>query len=242
MAKMSLTSVSSFLLLLISSSASFAVEELNLDLLKKTYPACRQFKNNCFGESNYDGPDKQKQIGIFKGNRLFTGNVYEFDKFSGSCRELICEMLPDCSYSILKLKYTCRNGDSYYGFTYDNKGNKKGQGVYEWSNGDKYEGVMKDGLYDGKGVLFYSNSDLYRGEYKRDLKHGRGYYKWSNGDSYEGTFFEGMRTGEGTLLFADGDKYVGEFKDNKFHGMGVFYYTNGTKKIGRWIDHNYVGR
>ena len=241
MAKMFLTSVSSFLLLLISSSASFAIEELNLDLLKKTYPACDKYKNNCFGESIFDGPVKQKHIGVFKGGRIFTGNIYEFDKFSGSCRENICDWLPQCSYSILKLKYTCRNEDSFYGFTYDNKGNKQGRGVYEWSSGDKYEGEIKDDLYDGKGVLFYINGDLYRGDFKSNLKHGRGFYKWSDGSSYEGTFFEGMRTGEGTYLFANGDKYVGEFKDGNFHGMGVYYYTTGTKKIGRWIDQNYVG-
>ena len=35
-----------------------------------------------------------------------------------------------------------------------------------WSDGDKYEGYFKNGLFDGKGIYYYNNGNRYEGDYK----------------------------------------------------------------------------
>jgi hypothetical protein len=42
-----------------------------------------------------------------------------------------------------------------------------------------YEGGCKKGLADGKGKA--SGTDVYEGEFSKELPHGKGTYTWSNG-------------------------------------------------------------
>ena len=234
----------SLMSLLSLPKAALAVEELALDELKKFYPPCREGEvfDQCFGELLINNPAKQRNVGVFVGGELYTGNVYEYSKFAASCRERDCKWRKPCSYSIIQLKYTCTNGDSFWGFSSGRDGRKQGKGTYIWSNGNKFEGDAKDDLWEGNGTKTFYNGDVYRGEFRRDLMHGRGLYRFANGDIYQGSFFEGMFDGHGELHFADGDRYVGEFKKNKRNGFGIFYYRDGAKQEGRWINGEYMGR
>lgn len=60
-------------------------------------------------------------------------------------------------------------------------------GVYNYANGDKYEGEVKEKVKNGKGkskfnrigVLSYANGDIYSGDWKDNLKNGEGIVgKW----------------------------------------------------------------
>ena len=74
-----------------------------------------------------------------------------------------------------------------------------GNGTETQSDGEKYVGEFKDGLYHGQGTYTYANGGKYVGEFKDDNKHG-----------------------QGTYTYADGAIYVGEWKDNEKHeGMQV---------------------
>ena len=139
----------------------------------------------------------------------------------------------------------------------------QGKGVLQWSrNGvptDRYEGEMKDGLYEGQGRLTYANRARYEGEFKageRDGKgtyvfpsgaklitefregrpQGRGMYVWTNGNRYIGDFRDNQRTGRGTMLFADGGRYEGDFVNGKMQGRGVRVWANGARYEGEWLD------
>ena len=72
----------------------------------------------------------------------------------------------------------------------------KGEGIYLYASGDKYEGNFLNGVASGRGryskaklglglIMVY---DVYEGEYKDDLKHGAGVYRYANGDIFEGTY------------------------------------------------------
>ena len=39
----------------------------------------------------------------------------------------------------------------------------EGYGVLTEANGEKYEGLLRNGKKSGKGVLKYQNGDIYRG-------------------------------------------------------------------------------
>jgi hypothetical protein len=139
----------------------------------------------------------------------------------------------------------------------------QGKGVLQWTkNGaptDRYEGEMKEGLYEGQGKLTYANKARYEGEFKageRDGKgtfvfpsgarltaefregrpQGHGMYVWTNGNRYIGDFRDNQRTGRGTMLFADGGRYEGEFVNGKMQGRGVRVWANGARYEGEWMD------
>ncbi len=56
----------------------------------------------------------------------------------------------------------------------------QGKGVLQWTKGgvptDRYEGEMKDGLYEGQGKLTYANKARYEGEFKAGERDGKGTY------------------------------------------------------------------
>jgi hypothetical protein len=62
------------------------------------------------------------------------------------------------------------------------------RGVYEWGNGDRYEGELKEGE---------------AWEDPRSNFHGQGKYTHANGDYYEGKWINGHRAG-GIYYFSDG--------------------------------------
>ncbi len=127
---------------------------------------------------------------------------------------------------------TFSDGDKYEGELKDNK--RHGKGTYTFSDGEKYEGEWKDGENHGTGTYTFSNGEKYEGESKDGEEHGTGTYTFSNGDKYEGEWKDNKRHGTGTYTFLDGTKYEGEWKDNKIHGKGIFTFSNGTAYEGEW--------
>ena len=139
----------------------------------------------------------------------------------------------------------------------------QGKGTLQWTrNGvptDRYEGEMKDGLYEGQGKLTYADKARYEGEFKAgegdgkgtyvfpsgarlisEFREGRpqghGMYVWTNGDRYIGDFRDNQRTGRGTLFFADGGRYEGEVVNGKMQGRGVRVWANGSRYEGEWSN------
>ena len=46
-------------------------------------------------------------------------------------------------------------------------------GVFEYSNGDRYEGVVETGKKSGAGgTYYYKNGNTYEGPFMNDKKHG----------------------------------------------------------------------
>jgi len=55
----------------------------------------------------------------------------------------------------------------------------KAIGVFEYANGDHYEGDWSGDKKNGKGVMKHKDGTKYDGEWKDDLKEGEGNFKLS---------------------------------------------------------------
>ena len=127
------------------------------------------------------------------------------------------------------------------------------------SNGNQYDGDMKDGKKHGQGTLTYADGGSYTGQWANDKKNGKGKNIWSNGNEYDGDWKDNRRHGQGKLTYSDGGYYLGEWnhdkksgrgvnkwangdeyngfwKDNKRHGQGTMTYTNGGQYKGEWVN------
>jgi hypothetical protein len=66
-----------------------------------------------------------------------------------------------------------------------------GSGSYVTSNGDRYFGAFKNGLFNGQGTCYYANGDKYVGEWKENVFHGAGTMYLANGTTANGTWENG---------------------------------------------------
>lgn len=51
-------------------------------------------------------------------------------------------------------------------------------GIYEWSDGRKFEGQWKNNKMEGYGVFTWPDGRRYEGEYVDDKKEGKGVFYW----------------------------------------------------------------
>ncbi len=93
-----------------------------------------------------------------------------------------------------------------------------GFGIYEWANGDRYEGNYISGERSGQGTLYFAT-----------------------GEKYVGNYANSKRNGYGTFYWLSGDYYIGNWKDGNMNGYGTKYYINGTTKAGTWKDGSFTG-
>ena len=68
---------------------------------------------------------------------------------------------------------------------------------------------------DGNRIYFYTNRDIYKGEFKIDLKKGYGIIILSNNLRYKGEFKNNLRDGYGICYYPNQGRYEGEFKKGK---------------------------
>jgi hypothetical protein len=74
----------------------------------------------------------------------------------------------------------------------------KGQGVYVWDKGMRYEGGHVQGKRQGAGVLTWANGDRFEGQFD-DNHMARGRMAYANGQVYDGSFdARGQRSGSGS--------------------------------------------
>jgi len=125
---------------------------------------------------------------------------------------------------------TFPNGDRYEGVFKD--GVFHGRGVYAFQNGDRYEGEFEADKMSGQGTMAYDNGNVYRGQFRNGVRHGKGLLTFENGDVYEGDFEDNVRHGYGEYRFANGSRYTGEFLNNLRHGKGRYRYPTGEEFVG----------
>ena len=133
------------------------------------------------------------------------------------------------------------NGEFYSGEV-TKGGDKNGQGVYYYANGDVYDGHFVDNKRIGNSRLIFQDGSEYIGQFIDDEADGHGIYtdklgnrymsvastapKYSNvQDNKGGNFIRGRLYGKGEIHFKNGDHYIGNFKGSKRHGMGEMIYN-----------------
>lgn len=109
------------------------------------------------------------------------------------------------------------------------------------------------GEKEGDGMMFFTNGDQYLGGWKRGHMEGKGVYQYRNGDVYEGEFIHGVRYGAGKFIYKDGSFYHGEYRniqknplstspiplpllDGKRHGTGIRVWSSGARYEGQWCE------
>jgi len=103
------------------------------------------------------------------------------------------------------------------------------------SNGNKYTGDMKDGLYDGYGILTYKNGDVYKGHWQQGKKHGQGTLTFTKDQKkYVGNWKNNLYHGDGALYFPDKSHFEGKFYAGEKHGKGKFIDPQGDEYDEEW--------
>jgi len=70
-------------------------------------------------------------------------------------------------------------------------GEKQGQGVAYFANGDRYEGEFSKGVRDGKCVYYWKSGSRWNGLCKKGHLHGTGTFISDNGEEKEATYDNG---------------------------------------------------
>jgi len=103
-----------------------------------------------------------------------------------------------------------------------------------FSNGEKYEGEIKNEYPNGNGILYkILIKRIYEGEFLNGKKHGRGILYYDDNSYYVGDFKYDSRHGEGIYKNVD-FMYEGQFKNDKFEGYGKLNIINGNFYEGIW--------
>ena len=116
-----------------------------------------------------------------------------------------------------------------------------GKGIFQFKNGDIYEGDWSDGHFDGKGIFTYAKpkspeDEVCFAQFKGTYKAGRrseGTLIYANGDIFQGTFNEEGMKDCGVQKYSNGDEFAGDFK-NGARWQGVMKFATGEEYSGEW--------
>ena len=92
------------------------------------------------------------------------------------------------------------NGDKYIG-PIDSAGKQVGNGIYEFSDGRRYEGSFVNNHMHGRGRLT-TEFGVYEGEMRDAYPEGEGVWYYPSGDELDCTFTKGLANGVGVLTRA----------------------------------------
>jgi len=110
----------------------------------------------------------------------------------------------------------------------------------------RYEGRLKNGLFQGKGSITYiekedesasgfADGDMYAGNFVDSQKHGQGTFYYANGDKYSGNWKMNQKHGKGTMKWSErGIEYTGQWINNQPDGKGTLTYLNGAVYTGNF--------
>jgi hypothetical protein len=109
------------------------------------------------------------------------------------------------------------------------------------TNGE-YTGHWLGGERHGEGIMLWDDGDTYEGQFVHDKRNGQGKYTYVSGNVYEGSWVDDKKHGHGTYLWTSGSKYTGEYKDDKKHGVGLMVRSNGNRQEGNFEKDRFMGQ
>lgn len=98
-------------------------------------------------------------------------------------------------------------------------GRKHGQGVKQWSWGDRYIGQFSEDRKEGYGLYLWgaqtpTAGDFYIGQYANDRRHGQGVYQWTSGERYDGVWDNDRMRGTPTPMAFQRGRYYAALRDS----------------------------
>ena len=118
-------------------------------------------------------------------------------------------------------------GNTYTGEWKDDR--RDGQGIYETTEGAKYEGQWSQGCQHGDGFVSFQDGSVYKGQWVMDNEDGFGVAKSANGEIYAGEWKNSLKHGEGVLHFPDGTCYSGKWSEGHDTHEGTFLNSDGSE-------------
>jgi len=97
-----------------------------------------------------------------------------------------------------------------------------GRGIQKDNTEEETDPVGID-IKNGFAIYEFPNGDKYEGNWKNNLMHGKGTYLKPDGFKYEGEFKNGIRTGFGKTFWHNGF-FIGEWNNGIYNGKGVFIW------------------
>ena len=117
----------------------------------------------------------------------------------------------------------------------------EGEGICKMSNGDIYNGLWKNGVFQsGKVSLTYSDKSSYIGEMSERKKNGKGKFVNPGGIVYDGDWSNDQFTGKGKIVYEKGT-YEGDIVLDLPEGQGTFKYSYPSQMEGQMNDSIYTG-
>ena len=170
-------------------------------------------------------PIKFKNNNIFYGNWNKDGEMEGYGIYYLNDRQIITEGVWN-NGNIVFGRIFLSNGDIYEGEMKNSIPDGKGKLIFV-KNKEKYIGDFKMGEMTGKGTFIFEDNTEYSGYIENGIFNGKGKMKWENGTEYTGDFVDSTLCGEGTITNIQNEKYEGNFDKNEFNGEGTYYFNNG---------------
>jgi len=95
---------------------------------------------------------------------------------------------------------TLDNGSILTSFNFNDKMKVYGDGHILFSNGNKYNGHIKNNKMHGLGTLNFNNNSSYEGRFRYNQFNGLGTYRYPNGHYFKGYFKDGMKNDIGKMF------------------------------------------
>lgn len=114
--------------------------------------------------------------------------------------------------------------------------------VIIYSNGDRFEGQIKDQKRENNGWYFYQNGDVYFGEWRADSKEGFGILQYKSGDKFVGFFANNKKNGFGEYFYTNGSFYQGFWSQNIKNGFGIIFHKNKDQFRGIFKNNKKDGK
>lgn len=76
---------------------------------------------------------------------------------------------------------------------------------------------------------------MYKGEWKRNLRHGKGKQTYTDQSAYDGEFQNDAPSGKGKKTYQDRSVYEGEFRNGAPTGIGKLTLSTGV--VYEWNNH-----
>ena len=191
-------------------------------------------QNNKLDYKNYLSPNvptfhanpiKFKNNNIYYGNWNKDGEMEGYGIYYLNDRQITTEGIWN-NGNIVFGRIFFTNGDIYEGEMKNSIPDGKGKLIFV-KNKEKYIGDFKMGEMSGKGTFTFEDSTEYSGYIENGVFNGKGKMKWENGTEYIGDFVDSTLCGEGTITNIQNEKYEGNFDKNEFNGEGTYYFNNG---------------
>ncbi|TDE08298.1 MORN repeat-containing protein [Dyadobacter psychrotolerans] len=97
-------------------------------------------------------------------------------------------------------------------------------------------GTWSNGTFNGPLKAYFSNGNRFEGNVKNNKEDGRGVTYLSDGSTIEEFYENGTPKGDATWIFLNGGKYIGELKNGGMNGFGKFFFADGWYYEGQWVN------